>query len=91
MTITVYIPPNIEKQLNENISNGDKDAVRHLLVEAIEPTVDVLMNENPPLSVEEFEAKLDQLTEKFMEYVGPDVPPLSDYALSREGIYEDHL
>ena len=91
MTITVYIPPNIEKQLNENISNGDKDAVRRMLVDAIEPTVDVLMNENPPLSVEEFEAKLDQLAEKFMEYVGPDVPPLSDYALSREGIYADHL
>ena len=34
---------------------------------------------------------LDRLAEKFMEYVGPDVPPLSDYALSREGIYEDHL
>ena len=46
---------------------------------------------NPPLSVAEFEAKLDQLTEKFMEYVGQDFPPLSDYALSREGIYEDHL
>ena len=27
---------------------------------------------------------------KFMEYVGPDFPPLSDYAMSREGIYEDH-
>ena len=91
MTITVYIPPEIEKRLNENISNGDKDAVRHLLVDAVEPTVDVLMNENPSLSVEEFEAKLDQLAEKFMKYVGPDVPPLSDYALSREGIYEDHL
>ena len=91
MTITVYIPPDIEQQLNENISNGDKDAVRHLLVDAVEPTVDKLMNENPPLSVTEFEAKLDQLTEKFMEYVGQDFPPLSDYALSREGIYEDHL
>lgn len=91
MTITVYIPPDIEKELNENISNGDKDAVRYLLVDAIEPTVDGLMNENLPLSVEEFEAKLDQLTDKFMEYVGQDFPPLSDYALSREGIYEDHL
>lgn len=91
MTITVYIPPDIERKMREKISLGDKETVHHLLVEAIEPTVDVLMNENPPLSVEEFEAKLDQLTEKFMEYVGPDVPPLSDYALSREGIYADHL
>ncbi len=91
MTITVYITPDIEKQVQENISLGDTDAVRRLLVEALEPTVDALMNNKPQLSVEELEIMLDRLAEKFMEYVGPDVPPLSDYALSREGIYEDHL
>lgn len=91
MTITVHITPDIEKQVQENISLGDTDAVRRLLVEALEPTVDALMNNKPQLSVEEFEIMLDRLAEKFMEYVGPDVPPLSDYALSREGIYEDHL
>jgi antitoxin ParD1/3/4 len=91
MTITVYITPDIEKQVQENISLGNTDAVRRLLVEALEPTVDALMNNKPQLSVEEFEIMLDRLAEKFMEYVGPDVPPLSDYALSREGIYEDHL
>ena len=87
---SVYYP-DIEKQVQENISLGDTDAVRRLLVEALEPTVDALMNNKPQLSVEEFEIMLDRLAEKFMEYVGPDVPPLSDYALSREGIYEDHL
>jgi antitoxin ParD1/3/4 len=91
MTITVHITPDIEKQVQENISLGNTDAVRRLLVEALEPTVDALMNNKPQLSVEEFEIMLDRLAEKFMEYVGPDVPPLSDYALSREGIYEDHL
>ena len=91
MTITVYITPDIEKQVQENISLGDTDAVRRLLVEALEPTVDALMNNKSQLSAEEFEIMLDRLAEKFMEYVGPDVPPLSDYALSREGIYEDHL
>ena len=91
MTITVYITPDIEKQVQENISLGDTDTVRRLLVEALEPTVDALMNNKPQLSVEEFEIMLDRLAEKFMEYVGPDVPPLSNYALSREGIYEDHL
>ncbi len=91
MTITVHIPPEIEKQVRENISIGDIDAVRHLLVDALEPTVEALMKEKPLLSVEEFEMMLDQLVDEFMECVGPDVPPLSDYALSREGIYEDHL
>lgn len=90
MTITVHIPPEIEKELNENISVGDKDAVRHLLVDALEPTVHELMNNKRQYSVEELMTMLDQLADKFMEYVGPDVPPLSDYAISREGIYADH-
>ena len=45
---------------------------------------------NSQLSLEEFEALADELGKKFMEYVGPDFPPLSDYAMSRESIYEDH-
>ena len=45
---------------------------------------------NSQLSVEERLALLDKFTTKFTELVGPDVPPLSDYALSREGIYQDH-
>ena len=90
MTITVYIPANIEKLLNENISLGNKEAVRHLLVDAIEPTVDELMNNRPQYSVEELMTMLDQLIEEFTACVGPDVPPLSDYAISREGIYADH-
>ncbi len=91
MTITVHIPPDIEKQVRENISLGDIDAVRHLLVEALEPTVEALMKNKQYLSIEEWEMKLDQLVDVFMDCVGTDVPPLSDYAVSREGIYEDHL
>ena len=44
-----------------------------------------------PLSDDKFEALADQLADDFMDYVGPDCPPLSDYAVSREGLYEDHL
>ena len=91
MTITVYIPPEIEKQLHENISVGNKDAVHHLLVDALEPKVEELMNNKAQYSVEELQSMLDQLIAEFMTCVGPDVPPLSDYALSREGIYADHL
>lgn len=45
---------------------------------------------NQRLSLEEFDTLADELADKFMEFVGPDVKPLSDYAISREGIYEDH-
>ena len=44
-----------------------------------------------PLSDDKFEALADQLADVFMDYVDPDCPPLSDYAVSRKGLYEDHL
>ncbi len=93
MTITVHIPHNIEMQIREKVSRRDMDVVRHLLLEALEPTVEVLINNDTPpkLSDDEFEALADQLADEFMAYVGPNCPPLSDYAVSREGLYEDYL
>lgn len=91
MTITVQIPPNIERQIRKSISLGETDAVRHLLLEILEATVEALMSNNPQLSDDEFEALADQLADEFMVSVGPDRPPLSDYAVSREGLYEGHL
>ena len=44
-----------------------------------------------PLSDDKFEALADQLADYFMDCVDPDCPSLSDYAVSREGLYEDHL
>ena len=93
MTITIEIPPDIEMQIRENAARGNVDAVRHLLIEALGPTVEALIRSHTSskLSDEEFEALADQLADEFMEYVGPDCPLLSDYAVSREGLYEDHL
>lgn len=93
MTITVQIPSDIERQIREKVSCGDTDTVRHLLLEVLDPIVEALMNNNIPskLSDDEFEALLDKLADEFMTYVGPDCPPLSDYAVSREGLYEEHL
>lgn len=62
----------------------------HLFLEVPDDTRKTLENNSPQLSHEEFETLLDELAEKFMELVGPNFPPLSDYAVSREGIYEDH-
>ncbi len=49
------------------------------------------MNNSTQLSDDKFEALADALADEFMEYVGPDCLPLSDYAVSREGLYGDHL
>ena len=40
------------------------------------------------LSDDKFEALADQLADDFMDCVGPDCPPLSEYAVSRKGLYE---
>ena len=53
-------------------------------------TRETVADDNSRLSHEKFAALADELAEKFMEFVGPDFQPLSDYAVSREGIYEDH-
>ena len=39
---------------------------------------------------EDFEAIADRLAEDFKKYAGQNIPHLSDYAVSREGIYEEH-
>ena len=49
------------------------------------------INKPAQLSDDKFEALADALADQFMEYVDPDCPPLSGYAVSREGLYEDHL
>jgi antitoxin ParD1/3/4 len=93
MTITIEIPHDIEMQIREKAARGNADAVRRLLIEALGPTVEALIRRHTSskLSDEEFEVLADQLADEFMEYVGPDCPPLSDHAVSREGLYEGHL
>ena len=93
MTITVEIPHDVEKQIQENVARGDIKAVRRLLQETVFPAVEasIMSHATPPtVSNEEFEAQLDKLADTFMKYVDPNCPPLSDYAVSREGIYEGH-
>jgi len=42
------------------------------------------------LSDREFEILLDELADDFIKSPGSNVPVLSDFAISREGIYEEH-
>lgn len=62
----------------------------HLILEVPDDMDETLADDNSQLSLDERMALLDELADKFMEFVGPDFQPLSDYAMSREGIYEDH-
>ncbi len=51
---------------------------------------DSYKGDTQPLSPEEFKTLLDELTDISMKFTRSDVKPLSDYAVSREGIYEGH-
>ena len=91
MKITLELPPEVEARLRESATRYDTDAVHRLLVEAFTPTVEALLRELPDaLTNAEFEAVADQLADELTAYCGPNAPSLSDEAVSRAGIYEDH-
>lgn len=91
MQITLELSPDIEVRLRESITHGDAESVRRLLAEVLTPTVEAMLQEMPgELTEAEFEAVADQLADGLLADLGPNAAALSDYAVSREGIYEDH-
>jgi antitoxin ParD1/3/4 len=91
MRISVELSPELEAKLRTLIAHQDQDSIQQLLVEAFTPTVEALLMETvEEISREDFETSADELAIALAEYTGPDFPILSDYALSREGIYEEH-
>ncbi len=87
MWVSVHIYPHPGPLSQEVLDNNNNDG---LFIGVHGDTEEASKSNNPPLSVDERMALLNELADKFMEFVGPDFPPLSDYAMSREGIYEDH-
>lgn len=91
MQITLELSPDIEVRLRESVAHGDPEAVRRLLAQVLTPTVEALLQEMPAeLTETEFEAVAGQLADELTADLGPNAPSLSAYAVSREGIYEDH-
>jgi antitoxin ParD1/3/4 len=91
MQITLELSPEVEVRLRESVADGDAEAIRRLLMEILTPTVEALLHETPAeLTDTEFEVVADQLVDELTASLGPNVPLLSDYAVSRAGIYEDH-
>lgn len=86
MTITIDLSPEVEAQLRECMLRGDDTEFRNVVTRAIVPHVEARLLETPPkLTLEEYEALADELA----DIVG-DVPPLPDYAFTRESFYEGH-
>lgn len=95
-TITLQLSPELEHKLRESIARRDAQSIRQLLADAFAPTVEALLEQTPTQfnhqeweDEDELEASIDRLLDEFALSVGS-IPTLSDYAVSREGIYEDH-
>jgi hypothetical protein len=92
MTITVELTDAAATEIKACAARGDAEAVRRLLLEALTPAVNALMQATlPPLADEDFETLADQLADELIAGTGNQVPVLSEDAVSRQGLYEDHL
>jgi hypothetical protein len=87
MTITLEISSEQEHRLRAGAAQHDAQAVRDILLEAVDPTVEALLRtsaHHPQVSL--LPAILDKIAAQLR-----DAPALSDEAVSRAGIYADHL
>jgi hypothetical protein len=87
--VTLILPPERETEFRTSLALDDRHRAKEILVEAIEPTLDALLKDDPKdKDFATIVAELDRIT---AEIFGPDGPPqLPDEALTRAGIYRDH-
>ncbi len=90
MIIPLELSPELAGQLEDGIARHDVESVRRILHAAVEPAAAALLHPAPVIDEEPIERLLDQLADEVASYLGPDHVPLSDYAVSRAGIYGDH-
>jgi antitoxin ParD1/3/4 len=91
MKITLELTPDMEVKLRESAARQDGEAIRCMLAEILTPTVEALLQKLPTEPTDgSFEALADELADQLAAFQGADAPPLSDYAVSRQGIYEEH-
>lgn len=91
MTITLELPPEVQARLQAKLAHRDAKSMRQLLADAFAPTVEALLQQTPnQMNEDEFEAVADSLADEFAASLKSNTPALSDYAVSRAGIYEDH-
>jgi len=80
VAIIINLPPEEEQSLRHRAELAGQDVGTYLLRNA------GLKIAPPLLSDEEWE----RLADEAADLVNPTFPPLSDYAVAREGIYGDH-
>lgn len=91
MTITLTLTAEQERRLWEGTARHDAEAVRQVLLKAIDATVEKLLNRTVGTRAAlDYERLADRLAEDFAATASPEHRSLSDDAMTREGIYGDH-
>lgn len=93
VTVTLELTPIQEAELRAGLAHQDKTRIRQLLLDALEPTITDLLEkgqENEVNSQSEWDALSTLLANELAARLPPDFQGLSDYAVSREGIYDEH-
>ena len=85
MTITLQLSAEQERRLEEGTSRHDRTVVREVLLQAVDATVESLLSSPRQPDSESRRALLEELATEFSN-----LPPLSEEAISRAGIYSDH-
>jgi antitoxin ParD1/3/4 len=83
--MTIELPEAVYQSLSEEAKQKGKKA------EDVAAEMLGLLWSDKKLGDDEFEQLADLLADEFEKRLPKDAKPLSDYAMSREGIYEDHL
>lgn len=88
--VTLILPPEKESELRSNLALDNRQRAKEILIDAIEPTLDVLIAEQQKKTRDfhEVVSELDRIMDKAFE--GRERPQLPDEALTRAGIYGDH-
>lgn len=92
MTVTLELSPEQEAKLRSSIARRDSEETKRVLVAAFAPTVEALLNQAGDRAIEnedDFETGSDRLADEFATDFTFPPPVLSDYSLSRAGIYGD--
>ena len=84
-SMTIELPEAVYQSLSEEAKQKGKEA------EDVAADLLEMLTTDRKLSDDEFEQLADLLADEFEKRLPANAKPLSDYAMSREGIYEDHL
>lgn len=86
MTITLKLSSEQEKRLRAGAARRDARAVREILIQAVDSTVEGLLQPSvPEPKAKTLATLLDGIATELR-----DAPALTDDAVSRAGIYADH-